>query len=315
LSDFIFNILYQNILSRKSRIIDIEHYDIRRLMITLSNIQKDLNNISLHASMGSDCDKFIEYDLSRAASGRATLSRECDLLETGASRERDFEGIARSRECHISAVCHWRFRFLRSRIVMSTLQKVESDRIDVTNRWQQANIFINSVDLSRSYRFPCSREFSAGESRRRRGPTAHVEGPSTGPTSRIVLWEFYRCAPCPRRSRRVPIVELYRRANCEPLFDVARCTRYRRCARLVKRRIFEEGAPRSCCRKIPRITTGCEQGPDKGFFLSRALLRATMRGSHDQRWIQLTLEKSAINIIFRTVTLRKQTIFEKYYDF
>lgn len=64
-----------------------------------------------------------------------------------------------------------------------------------------------------------------------------------------------------------------------------------------------------------RRAPGCEQGPDKGFFLSRALLRATMRGSHDQRWIQLTLEKSAINIIFRTVTLRKQTIFEKYYDF
>lgn len=154
-------------------------------MITLSNIQKNLNNISLHASMGSDCDKFIEYEsISCGFPRRATLSRECDLLETGASREQDFEGIARSRECHISAVCHWRFRFLRSRIVMSTLQKVESD---VTNRWQQADVFINSIDLSRSYRFPCSREFSAGELRRRRDPTAHVEGPSTGPTSRIVL--------------------------------------------------------------------------------------------------------------------------------
>lgn len=76
--------------------------------------------------MRSDRDKIIGYNLSRAASGHAIL-RFRDLFETGASCERDFEGIARSRECHISVVCPWRFRFLRPRIVMGTLQKREND--------------------------------------------------------------------------------------------------------------------------------------------------------------------------------------------
>lgn len=49
--------------------------------------------------MRSDCDKFIGRRIS-AASGRATLYAftRMHLLETGASHERDFEGIARSRD-------------------------------------------------------------------------------------------------------------------------------------------------------------------------------------------------------------------------
>lgn len=106
-------------------------------------------------------------------------------------------------------------------------------------------------------------------SRRRRGATAHVEGLNIDRQSRIILREFYRRAPCPRRSRRVPIVELYRSANCKPLLR-------RRSIRVGGvRSSLRGGSPRRVRRghaaeKIPRITTGPEDASTdrtKNFFL------------------------------------------------
>lgn len=67
----------------------------------IANGLKDLIKISSsRASVKSD--KFIGYQVSRAASGRcnATLSPAYTFSETGASRERDFERESSDRELH-----------------------------------------------------------------------------------------------------------------------------------------------------------------------------------------------------------------------
>jgi len=107
---------------------------------------------------------------------------------------------------------------------------------------------------------------------RRRGSTAHVDGPDIDRQSRIVLWEFYRMLRA-REDR-----EECRSSSCigaliaSRFFDAGA----HECTRLVKRRISKAVRRGHAAEKIPRITTGpgdASTDRTKDFFSANIIVR------------------------------------------